>query len=78
LYRLKPEFYGETPDFEILALRTLKEAVHELGHALALKHCQRNLCVMYFSNSILDTDKKQSLFCGKDYLQALLAINMLG
>jgi archaemetzincin len=78
LYRLKPDFYGETARAEVLGLRTLKEAVHELGHTLGLHHCVKASCVMYFSNSIFDTDKKQSLFCEQDYLLASLAINGLG
>lgn len=78
LWRLKPSFYGETPQLDLYAGRVLKEAVHELGHTLGLNHCPKILCVMHFSNSILDTDKKENLFCQQDYLQASLAINMLG
>jgi archaemetzincin len=77
LWRLRPEFYGSKPDVELYAERSLKEAVHELGHTLGLKHCRRSSCVMHFSNSIFDTDKKQSLFCDDCYLQAALAINSL-
>jgi archaemetzincin len=78
LWRLKSDFYGETAGSDVLVSRALKEAVHELGHTLGLHHCARSSCVMHFSNSILDTDKKQSLFCGQDYLQASLTINTLG
>jgi archaemetzincin len=78
LWRLKPSFYGEAPSVESLFLRTHKEAVHELGHTMGLQHCPHGLCVMHFSNSIFDTDKKQSLFCSQCYLQAALAINKLG
>jgi archaemetzincin len=78
LWRLKPDFYGETAGSDVFVSRALKEAVHELGHTLGLHHCEKGFCVMHFSNSILDTDKKQSLFCGQDYLQASLAINTLG
>ena len=77
LWRLKPDFYGETAGSDVFVSRTVKEAVHELGHTLGLHHCARSSCVMHFSNSIFDTDKKQSLFCGQDYLQASLAINTL-
>jgi archaemetzincin len=78
LWRLKPGFYGEAAGFDVFVSRALKEAVHELGHTLGLHHCEKGFCVMHFSNSILDTDKKQTLFCGQDYLQASLAINTLG
>ena len=78
LWRLKPEFYGDSPNLELFSARTLKEAVHELGHTLGLRHCSRSTCVMHFSNSIFDTDKKQNLFCDQCYLHAAIAINMLG
>ena len=78
LWRLKPEFYKDKPDLALYVLRALKEAVHELGHTLGVKHCPRSLCVMHFSNSIFDTDKKQNLLCDECYLQAAIAISNLG
>lgn len=67
LHRLRPEFYGKTPNTELFLERSTKESVHELGHTLGLKHCPNPFCVMYFSNSIFETDRKQSLFCNKCY-----------
>lgn len=78
LHRLKPEFYREKPSTNVFPQRVLKEAIHELGHTLGLQHCPRSMCVMHFSNSIFDTDKKQSLFCDQCYLHASLAISSLG
>jgi len=63
LHRLRSDFYGEHADANLLFQRTLKEAVHDLGHALGLKHCFNARCAMYFSNSIYDTDNKLSHFC---------------
>jgi archaemetzincin len=43
--------------------RIVKEAVHELGHTLGLDHCPDPGCVMYFSNSLADTDRKGKNYC---------------
>jgi archaemetzincin len=69
LWRLRPEFYKSKPKSELFIERSAKEAVHELGHTRGLKHCSNPFCVMYFSNSIFETDRKQSLFCNKCYLR---------
>lgn len=65
LYRLRPEFYGRPPDTRLFTERAVKEAVHELGHTFGLRHCSSPRCVMYFSNSIADTDRKSAEFCGE-------------
>jgi archaemetzincin len=41
----------------------MKEAVHELGHTYGLSHCRDIHCVMCFSNTLGDTDRKGVRFC---------------
>ena len=43
--------------------RIIKEAVHEVGHVLGLRHCGDKFCVMHFSNCLADTDVKTGWFC---------------
>jgi len=65
LARLRQSFYG-LPENEALFLeRVEKESVHELGHVHGLQHCPDSSCVMYFSNSLRDTDKKRASFCAR-------------
>jgi archaemetzincin len=61
--RLREEFYGHPPDAELFKRRIITEAVHEVGHALGFDHCPDLRCVMYFSNTLADTDRKGSRFC---------------
>ncbi len=63
IHRLRSEFYGDPADENALFQRLLKEAVHELGHTVGLKHCYNARCAMYYSNSVFDTDNKHSHFC---------------
>jgi archaemetzincin len=63
LPRLRQEFYGLAADISIFIERVLKESTHEVGHTFGLAHCPNQLCVMHFSNSIVDTDRKAKDFC---------------
>ncbi len=61
--RLDQQFYGFPPDEKLFRIRIIKEAMHEIGHVLGLNHCPNTICVMYFSNSITDTDRKDWRYC---------------
>jgi archaemetzincin len=65
LPRLRDELYVCRSDKKnnLFQQRVIKEAVHELGHAFGLRHCQISKCVMHFSNSLSDTDFKDDKFC---------------
>jgi len=65
LARLRQTFYHLPEDQNLFHQRVLTEAVHELGHTFGLGHCENPRCVMFFSNSLMDTDRKGSEFCKK-------------
>lgn len=62
-YRLRNEYYGLPKDSALLLQRTVKEAMHELGHAFGLIHCPDYECVMNSSTYVEDIDLKQDRFC---------------
>ncbi len=64
LPRLRPRGTTEE-DGALFHERTLKQAVHELGHLLGLAHCVDRRCVMAFSNSLRDTDRKGHDSCAR-------------
>lgn len=63
LARLKPEFYDQKSARGLLEERAVKEVIHELGHYFGLDHCYNNKCIMSFSPSVFDVDKKEKEFC---------------
>ncbi|MFP4159303.1 MAG: archaemetzincin family Zn-dependent metalloprotease [Desulfobacterales bacterium] len=65
LPRLRPDCSGMEEDKNLFKNRVLKEIVHELGHTWGLPHCDRPGCVMRFSNSADDTDRKNPVFCSR-------------
>ncbi len=64
LARLDQEFYGLPPDRALFIERSVKEAVHEVGHTIGLTHCTNTLCPMSLSNNVLHVDIKGAQLCG--------------
>lgn len=63
LYRLREEFYGLPVSNDRLHERLIKEAVHELGHTFALRHCDDWRCVMASTHVVERIDVKGPEFC---------------
>ncbi len=62
-FRLHNEFYGLKASDKVLRQRTIKEALHELGHTFGLRHCMDRPCVMNSSTYVEDIDLKPGDFC---------------
>lgn len=64
------------PNERITFERTFKEVNHELGHTFGLTHCTDARCVMSFSNSLADVDRKGRDFCYncREKLESALAL----
>lgn len=61
--RLDPTFYGMTPDHGLLIDRTLREILHELGHAGGVGHCRDWECVMHFAATVEDLELRGDTYC---------------
>jgi archaemetzincin len=62
-YRLRQEFYGLERDDALLSERLIKEALHELGHTLDLRHCDDYRCAMGSAHAVEWIDLRESAFC---------------
>lgn len=63
LTRLRPEGSAVEVKRDALVKRLVTEAVHQVGLIRGLAHCPNNRCVMFFSATIQETDKKGHQFC---------------
>lgn len=64
-HRLRDEYYGLQQNVDLLELRLIKEAIHELGHAFGLLHCSNYMCVMHSSTGVEEIDVKTEKLCAE-------------
>ncbi len=85
-YRLNPDFYecdGGQPSISdemyehMYRERVAKEAVHEVGHMLGLRHCTNNRCVMSFSPTIAEVDIKDKYLCPHCMAMAVVTLSII-
>jgi archaemetzincin len=58
---------------ELFQRRAATEAIHELGHTYGLSHCDDPHCVMWFSNTLSETDRKGIRLCSRHARELALA-----
>lgn len=62
-YRLRPEFYQEKPNFDLLIERMSKEILYSVFKTQGLNDCTNTKCLMHKTTSVGDLDYKQREFC---------------
>lgn len=65
LCRLHQEFYRLPAQESLLRERTVKEALHELGHTFGLVHCSDSKCAMSLATHIELVDAKAEEYCAR-------------
>jgi archaemetzincin len=61
-YRLK-EASVPTGSRSAFEERSIKEALHELGHTFSLRHCKDSTCIMHYCHTVRDVDRKENQLC---------------
>ncbi|MGV8019043.1 MAG: archaemetzincin family Zn-dependent metalloprotease [Ignavibacteria bacterium] len=61
--RLYEEFYTAESNPKLVLNRSIKEALHEIGHNLGLYHCRNWECIMHSSNNVEEIDTKGLFYC---------------
>ncbi len=61
-YRLKNGL-GSASSRSSVKERSIKEALHELGHTFNLRHCKDTTCIMHYCHTVRDVDRKENQFC---------------
>ncbi|MCK4729855.1 MAG: hypothetical protein KAT28_00905 [Candidatus Aenigmarchaeota archaeon] len=62
-YRIKPEYYQEKPNFNLLIDRLVKEVIYSTGRIKGLEDCQHPRCLMHKITCAKDIDFEVMDFC---------------
>ena len=65
LARLRPRGERGVYADALLRRRASTEAIHEVGHCKGLRHCDDDRCVMWFSNTVAESDRKGIELCAR-------------
>lgn len=52
-------------DYTLCLDRTIKTAVHEIGHMFSMSHCKHAVCLMNGVNHIVESDSKPNVLCSE-------------
>ncbi|RJR41735.1 MAG: peptidase M54 [Deltaproteobacteria bacterium] len=63
LFRPRGDDGGPPASKRVLLGRLVKLSLHELGHTFGLGHCREDGCLMEFSSSLEELDRKNPAFC---------------
>ncbi|MEC4003753.1 archaemetzincin [Flavobacterium sp. SUN052] len=55
--------FVENGDYELCLNRTIKTAVHEIGHMFSMNHCKHAVCLMNGVNHLPESDTKPNALC---------------
>jgi archaemetzincin len=61
-YRLR-DGLGPVASHSAIEERSIKEALHELGHTFNLRHCRDKACIMHYCHTVRDVDRKEDQLC---------------
>ncbi len=63
LFRIRQEFYGLPEDESKVYTRLFKQSIHQLAHLFEMTSCRNPRCINYYSQSMIDIDRKSEKFC---------------
>lgn len=69
-YRLRPEYYQQSPSLEKTIERLVKVCLYFLGRSMGLEKCKNRFCIMYEAESVPEIDHKGTSLCNECKIKA--------